>query len=66
MQLVTQCVVGMCPPTMTGLAVLAVSKGPQSQFRYCWWYRSSHGTDFDISEIAPLYKLTWKLTEGPM
>ena len=35
-----------------GLAVLAVSKGPQSQFRYCWWHGGSHGTDFDISEIA--------------
>ena len=33
-------------------AALAVSKGPQSQLRYCWWYRSSHSTDFDISEIA--------------
>ena len=30
---------------------LAVSKGPQRQFRYCWWYRSSHGTDFDVSEM---------------
>ena len=27
-------------------------KGPQSQLRYFCWYRSSHGTDFDISEIA--------------
>ena len=24
----------------------------QSQFRYCWWYRGSYATDFDISEIA--------------
>ena len=23
----------------------------QSQFRHCWWYKSSHGTDFDISEM---------------
>ena len=36
----------------TGPAILAVVKGPQSQTRYCSWYRSSHGTDFDISEIA--------------
>ena len=35
-----------------GPAIWTVSKGPQSQFRYCLWYRSSHGTDFDISEIA--------------
>ena len=34
----------------TGCAILALSKGPQSQLRYCWWY--SHGTDFDSSEIA--------------
>ena len=37
---------------MAGPAILAVSKGPQSQFRYCWWYRKSHGIDFDVSEIA--------------
>ena len=35
-----------------GPAILAVLKAPQSQFRYCLWYRSSHGTNFDISEIA--------------
>ena len=28
------------------VGILAVWKGPQSQFRYCWWYRSSPGTDF--------------------
>ena len=33
---------------------MAVSKGPQSQFRYCWWYRRFHGTDFEISGIAGL------------
>ena len=33
-------------------AILAVSKGPQSQFRYCSWCRSNHGTDFDVYEIA--------------
>ena len=38
--------------TMAGPALLAVSKWPQSQFQYCWWYRSSRGSDFDISEIA--------------
>ena len=38
--------------TFQGLLFLAVSKGPQGQFRYCWWSRSSHSTDFDISEIA--------------
>ena len=31
---------------------MAVSKGALSQFRYCLWYRSSHGTDSDIAEIA--------------
>ena len=36
----------------TGPAVLAVSKGLQSQFRYCLWHRSSYSTDFDMSEIA--------------
>ena len=30
-------------------AILAVSKGPQSQFRY--WYGSNYG-NFDISEMA--------------
>ena len=39
-------------PASTGPAIVAVSKGPHSQFRYCWWYRSSHGTDLDVSEIA--------------
>ena len=33
-------------------AVLSISKGPQSHLRFCWWYRSSHGTDFDVSERA--------------
>ena len=33
-------------------AILAVSEGPQSHLRYSLWYRSSHGTDFDMSEIA--------------
>ena len=33
-------------------ALLAVSEGPQSQFRYCWWYRSRYATDFDNSETA--------------
>ena len=37
---------------IAGSAVLAVPKGPQSQFRHCWWYRSSHGTDVDIPDIA--------------
>ena len=37
---------------VTGPAILAVSKGPQSQSRYCWWYRSNFSTDFDISDIA--------------
>ena len=32
--------------------MLAVSKGPQSQFRYSLWYRSSHGTDLNSSEIV--------------
>ena len=35
--------------------MLAVSKGPQGQFRYGWWSSStssSHGTDFDHSETA--------------
>ena len=36
----------------TGSAVLAVYAGVQNQLRYCWWYRSSHGTDFDVSGIA--------------
>ena len=35
-----------------GPVIFVVSKGPQSQFRHCWWCRSRHGTDFDISEIA--------------
>ena len=26
--------------------------GFKFQFRYCGWYRSGHGTDFDISEVA--------------
>ena len=33
---------------------LAVSKGPQSRVRYCWWYRSSHSTDLGTSSIATL------------
>ena len=33
--------------------ILAVSKGPQSQVRYCsMGYRSSYGTDLDDSDIA--------------
>ena len=39
-------------PSSTGPAILVVSKGPRRQFRFCWWYRSSHGTDFDMSETA--------------
>ena len=35
-----------------GPGIVAVSKGPQSQFRYCWWYTSSHSTESDISEKA--------------
>ena len=34
--------------SITGPAILAVSKGFQSEFRYGWRYRSSHVTDFDI------------------
>ena len=30
--------------------ILVGSKWPQSQFRYCWWYRGSQSSDFDISE----------------
>ena len=44
------------------VGILAVSKGPQSQFRYCRWYRSSHGTDFDISETADL--VLWSMFGG--
>ena len=36
----------------TGPAILAVEMEFQCQFRYCWWYRNSHGTDFDVSETA--------------
>ena len=43
---------GGCYQPAPGPVILAVSKGPLSQLRYCLWYRSSHGTDFDISEIA--------------
>ena len=32
--------------------MLAVSTGPQRQFGHYWQYRSSHGTDFDVSELA--------------
>ena len=32
--------------------MLVLSEGPQNLFRLSWWYRSSQGTDFDISEIA--------------
>ena len=31
---------------------MAVSREFQSQFGYCWWHRSRHRTDFDISETA--------------
>ena len=41
---------GLAHPT--GPAILAVSKGPRSQFKYCLWSRSSHGTDFDIAGVA--------------
>ena len=37
---------------LAGPAIWAVSKGPQSQFRYCRWYKGRYGTDFDNSEIA--------------
>ena len=37
---------------LAGLAILAVSTKPQRQFRRCLGFRSSHGTDCDISEIA--------------
>ena len=33
-------------------AVLALLRGIQSQLWYRWWYRSSCGHDFDISQIA--------------
>ena len=33
---------------ITKPALLAVSKGPQSQFRYYWWYRSRRSTDFTL------------------
>ena len=33
-------------------AILADSKGPQHQLRYCWWYGSSRSTDFAISEMT--------------
>ena len=34
---------------LTGSAILALERGFQSQFSYCWWYRSSHGADFVAS-----------------
>ena len=37
-----------------GSAILAVEREFQSQFRYCLWYRSSSGIDFDNSEKAML------------
>ena len=36
----------------TGPAILAVSKGPQSQFGYCLWYRNSNSTAFDVPDTA--------------
>ena len=46
---------------------MAVSKGPQSQFRYCWWRRSSHGTDSEISEIAdPASRLDYRPARRPI
>ena len=45
-----------CCNPKAGPALFAVSMPPQSQSRYCWWYRSSHGTDSDISEIAALQR----------
>ena len=40
--------IGGLPSYAQGLPL----KGPQSQCRYCGWYRSSHGTDVDIFEIC--------------
>ena len=52
-----------------GPAVLAVSKGPQSQLRYCGWYRSSHCTNFDMSpsvRCLVLYPyLSWRRLAVP-
>ena len=44
--------IGLVTPALqasnTGPAILAVSNGPQRQFRYCCWYRSSRGAELDI------------------
>ena len=37
---------------LQGLIFMLFEQGPQSQFSYCSWYRSSHGPDLDDFEIA--------------
>ena len=37
---------------ITGSPIWAFKGGFEGEFRYCWWYRSNHGTDLEISELA--------------